>query len=665
MPELVAKPCAMGNGLPPFLENKSLRLVLFGGKGGSGKTTSACAAAIHLAQFDKKRKILIVSTDPAHSVGDSFNCRVGNKMVRIEEADNLWALEIKAEEVNKEFNEKYSAVMKKIADRGTYFDRDDIESFFSLTLPGMDEVMAIIRIANILREDQYDLIILDTAPTGHTLRLLALPKEMARWVHLMEMMQSKHRFLTKTFTGRYKKDDADDFLKMMTRDIERVKMLLSNAQTTEFVPVTIPEPMSIDETDRLLNQLRQLRISSNSIVINRITSKQGRCRFCSSRTKDQRDKLEEIEGKFSNYNLYKMPLFPYEVRGIERLNEYADVLFGKDYKYRAARKLFSFPKPSVKPDGCLSELLQEDLKFILFGGKGGVGKTSIASATALRMAEIHPKKKVLVFSTDPAHALSDCFGLNIGDKVTPIGEIDNLFGFEINAAKLHEDWRNRHREDIEEMFGKSLGRGVDIKFDREIMTELASVSPPGLDEIMAMGEITDFVKKEKFDLYILDSAATGHLIRFLELPHLLREWLKAIFRLLLKYKGVVKLTKTAEEMIDSSRRVRMVQELLTDPKRTEFVAITIPEEMALVESDRLLGSLKNLKIPCHYMIINMIVPPTSCGFCNLRMKEQQRYVREVKGNRYSDYHIGEAPQLSHKIKGIDELRELSSLLYEK
>lgn len=654
----------MSNKLPPFLGNKSLQLVLFGGKGGSGKTTAACATAIHLAQLDKKKKILIVSTDPAHSVGDSFNCRVGNKITQIKGVNNLWALEIKAEEVNKEFNEKYSAVMKKIADRGTYFDRQDIENFFSLTLPGLDEVMATIRIANILKESQYDLIILDTAPTGHTIRLLAMPKEMERWVCLMEMMQSKHRFLMRSFTGKYKKDDADDFIKMMSQDIGRVKMLLTNKQTTEFIPVTIPEPMAIDETDRLLARLRHLMISSKDIIINRIASKFDRCGFCNPRTEDQKDKLEEIEKRFSSYNLYKMPLFPYEIRGIERLKEYAEVLFGKDYQYKPARKLFSFPRPSLKlRKAPLPELLKKDLKFVLFGGKGGVGKTSIASATALRMAKMYPEKKILVFSTDPAHALSDCFGLHIGDKVTTIGGRDNLFGFEINAVKLHEDWRKSHREDIDEMFDKFLSPGVDIKFDREIMTELVSITPPGLDEIMALGEITDFLKEDKFDLYILDSAATGHLIRFLELPHLLREWLKTIFRLLLKYKGVIKLTKTAEEMVVSSRKVRMVQKLLTDSKRTEFVAITIPEEMALAETDRLLTSLKNLKIPCDFLIINMIVPATNCSFCNLKMKEQQRYIREVKGNRYSDYHISEVPQLSHKIMGMDDLTELSKVMY--
>jgi len=652
-------------GFRSLLDNQNLRLVLFGGKGGSGKTTSACAAAIHSAQLHKQRRTLLVSTDPAHSVGDSFHCEIGNKITPVEGVDNLWALEIDAEEVNRDFSEKYNAVMKLIADRGTYFDREDIENFFSLTLPGLDEVMAIIRIANILKEEQYDLIILDTAPTGHTIRLLSLPKEMEKWIRLMDIMQSKHRFLTKRFTGRHSRDKAEQFIKMMRADTGRVKALLSNDRTTEFVPVTIPEPMSIDETNRLLARLRQLRIASNHIIVNRIARAQDKCGFCTSRAMAQKAHLEEIERNFSEYRLCKVPLFPYEVRGIERLKEYADALFGKNYRYKAASKRSRFPSRPARTRSRLLDLLKRDLKLILVGGKGGVGKTSIASATALRMAKMYPKKRILVFSTDPAHALSDCFGLDIGDRVTAIERIGNLFGFEINAGKRLHDWQHRNRQNVEQVFRKFLGTGIDIKFDREIMMELVSISPPGLDEIMALGEITDFLREEKFDLYVLDSSATGHLIRFLELPHLLREWQKAMFRVLLKYKGVIKLTKTAEEMLESSRKVRMIQELLTDSKRTQFVAVTIPEEMALVETDRLLRSLKDLKILCRDVVINMIVPPTKCAFCDLRMKEQQKYVREVKANRYSDYCVSEVRQLPHKIKGMDDLAELSTALFGK
>lgn len=652
-------------GFRSLLDNQSLRLLLFGGKGGSGKTTSACATAIHLAELDSKKRILLVSTDPAHSVGDSFQCEIGNKITPVEGVDNLWALEIDAEEVNRDFSEKYNAVMKLIADRGTYFDREDIENFFSLTLPGLDEVMAIIRIANILKEEQYDLIILDTAPTGHTIRLLSLPKEMEKWIRLMDTMQSKHRFLTKRFTGRHSRDQAEQFIKMMRADTGRVNALLSNDRTTEFVPVTIPEPMSIDETSRLLARLRQLRIASNHIIVNRIAREQNGCGFCAARAMDQKEKLDEIERSFSKYTLYKVPLFPYEIRGIKRLKEYGDVLFGKDYRYKAAPNRFRLRRASSRTRSRLLDLLQRHSKLIIFGGKGGVGKTSIASATALRMAKMHSKKSILVFSTDPAHALSDCFGLEIGDTVTPIKGINNLFGFEINAVKRLHDWQESNKENIEAVFQKFLGPGIDIKFDREIMTELVSISPPGLDEIMALGEITDFLREEKFDLYVLDSSATGHLIRFLELPHLLRQWQRAIFRLLLKYKGVIKLSRTAEEMLESSRKVRMIQELLTDSKRTQFVAVTIPEEMALVETDRLLRSLKDLKILCRDVVINMIVPPTKCAFCDLRMKEQQKYVREVKANRYSDYCMSEVPQLPHKIKGMDDLAELSTALFGK
>lgn len=658
---------AMSNKSPPFLEKKNPQLLLFGGKGGTGKTTSACAAAMHLARLDKKRKVLIASTDPAHSVGDSFDCEVGEEIVPIKGVDNLWALEIKAEKEDREFNEKYSAVMKKIADRGTYFDREDIENFFSLTLPGLDEVMAIIRIAKILKEGRYDRVVLDTAPTGHTIRLLALPKEMEKWTRLMEMMQSKHRFLTRSFTGRYKADDADEFLKMMHADIGRVRMLLSNPRTTEFVPVTIAEPMAIDETDKLLTRLRRLVISSNNVIVNRIAAKQGGCGFCASRAEDQKDGLEEIERRFRDYNLYRIPLFSYEVRGLERLAEFSRCLFGESRKRKDSRKPVFAPRLrpgfAARPQAEMSDLFNEDLRFLLLGGKGGVGKTSIASATALRMAERRPDKKVLIFSTDPAHSLSDCFGSPIGDRVTPIGGLDNLFGFEIDAARLLEDWKKGHIGDIEEMFDRFIGTGVDIKFDREIMTELVSVTPPGLDEIMALGEITDLIEAKRFDLYVLDSAATGHLLRFLELPQLLRRWLKVLFNLFLKYKGVIKLTQTAQEMVDLSRKVRMIQKLLTDSGRTEFVAATLPEEMALAESDRLLARLEDLKIPCRHVIVNMIVPVTGCGFCDRKAQEQQRYMRDAAGSRYSHYRVHEAPLLPHKVKGKDDLMELSAILY--
>jgi arsenite-transporting ATPase len=304
------------------------------------------------------------------------------------------------------------------------------------------------------------------------------------------------------------------------------------------------------------------------------------------------------------------------------------------------------------------------LQFILFGGKGGVGKTSMASATALYIAKQNPKKKVLVFSTDPAHSLSDSFGCLIGSKITAIKAQDNLSGLEMDATELVEDFKDEYRQEIDEVFDNFLGDKADMKFDREVMTELVSLSPPGLDELMALKKIMEFSQDEKYDLFVLDTSPTGHLLRFLELPSLLLDWLRAIFKLLLKYKEVVELSRTAQKLLSLSKSIKRIQKTLTDPEKTEFVAITIPEAMGIAETERLLSTLKRLEITCRHVAINMLIPPTRCGFCARKREEQKNYVQEAK-RKFSDYLVSEIPLFTHDITGIDSLTELSEVMYEK
>lgn len=649
---------------PQFLVQRAQRLIIFGGKGGSGKTTSSCATAVHIAENEKEKKVLIVSTDPAHSVGDSLAYQIGNTETLIEEVGNLWALEIDADRVGDEFKEENLGVMKKIADRGTYFDKDDIDSFFDLTVPGINEVMGVIRIADIIKENNYDLVVLDTAPTGHTLRLLALPAEMERWVKLMEMMQSKHRFLMRTFGGRYIADDADTFLHKSLEDVRRVRHILSNGSLCEFVPVLFPEPMYIEETARLVDRLKRYRIAVRDIVVNRVAEGHGKCPFCNSREDNQKEKLADIEERFANLNLYKMPLFPTEVRGLDGLREYADILFGEDYHYkREGLGLISPPEAVTRTQ--LSDLLEEDLQLIIFGGKGGVGKTSIAAATALEIARKLPEKRVLAFSTDPAHSLGDSFGMLIEDRVTPIPGLPNLFAYEIDASKMMEEKREENRRHVIEAFQSMLGGGMDIVFDRDIMTELAAINMPGFDEIMALTRITDFMKEKRFDVYIVDSAPTGHLLKFLETPQLMRDWLKLIFRILIKYKRVVRLTEFGEKQVELSRNVRGVQKVLADTEKTEFVAITIPEEMAVAETGRLLTSLKRLKISCRQIIVNMIIPQTSCPFCGERQKQQREYIKRIKEETSTEYKVSQIGLFPHEIAGMEDLAEFSGVIYNE
>jgi arsenite-transporting ATPase len=651
-----------------FLSNEKLKLILFGGKGGSGKTTAACASAIHLAEINPGKRVLLVSTDPAHSLGDCFNLRIGNQITPIKDVPGLFALEIDASQLLDEFKEKHKGAIKKLADRGTYFDQQDIADFFCLSLPGLDEIMAITKVADILRLNNYDLIILDTAPTGHTLRLLDLPGQMLKWIGVFDLMQDKHRYLSKQFLGVYVKDDADEFLDIMSEDVKQVKNLLMNSETTEFVPVTIPERLSINETERLVVSLKNHGIAVKNIIVNRVIRREG-CVFCSSKKREQQTHIKEIERKFKEFNLHEVSLFPQEIRGRNDLEKFGSVLFDRTFQHQPDAVAPFLTRGTaeekfVDSNSKLSDICNRDLQFILFGGKGGVGKTSMASATALYMAKQSPQKKVLVFSTDPAHSLSDSFGCSVGNEITPINGCGNLYALEIDATQLVEDFKHEYREGIDELFDNFLGIKVDIKFDREVARELISLTPPGLDELLALKKIMEFSEDEKYDLYVLDTSPTGHLLRLLELPSLVQEWLRTIFKLLLKYKEVVRLNETAQQLLSLSKSVKKIQETLLDPRKNEFVAITIPEAMSIAETERLLSALKRLEIPCRHIVINMLIPPSECGFCTLMRKEQQKYVQEAK-RKFSGYLISQIPLLPREITGIDSLAGLTEVLYEK
>lgn len=646
-------------GKATSLVNPDLKLIIFGGKGGSGKTTSSAATALYLNKIHPNKKLLVMSVDPAHSLADSFDTVVnGNKFIPI--VENLWWLETDAEQLLADYKARYGRIIKEIADRATYFDRQDIESFFDLSLPGLDEVMAIIQIADLLKAGEYDLIILDTAPTGHTKVLLSLPQHMEQWIRLMDMLMEKHRYIVKAMTGRYRKDECDAFLKSQRSAMGRVTALFTDARATEFVPVTIPQPMSILEVEKLVEVLTKDGVPVNNVIVNQVAEERD-CPFCATRGKQQQSYMRDIERKFASFNLVKVPLLPRQIRGQPRLMEYARILFEDG---RAAVQVTASSPVKAAGKEKHSRLSLEGRSFIIFGGKGGVGKSVIGAASALHLARTNQVQKVLIFSTDPAHSLSHAFGQDIGNRITRVGQLDNLYALEIEGKELLEDFKRELRDDIEEAFNRFLGGGVDIKFDREIMQELFSMTPPGLDELMALRKILDFLKDGEYDLFILDSAASGHLLRFLELPHLARQWLNTTFRLLLKYKGLgaVRLHNTAERLIELSRGVRETINLLTDPKRTEFVMITIAEAMSVSETEDLASSLRSLKIPSSNLIVNMVIPPSQCAFCTGKREEQIEYMEEIKA-KFPDHTVIYLPLLAQPVTGIDGLTELAQSLF--
>src|SRR5215204_1242386 len=232
------------------------RYLFFGGKGGVGKTTAASATALFLLNKLKRNdSILLFSTDPAHSLSDSLDIKIGNRLVEVKQlrGARLIAYEMDASLALERFRAAHGKVLAEIAERGTLLDEDDINELLSLSLPGLDEVMSLFELSELDREGKYAHIVVDTAPSGHTSRLLRLPQVFDRMVQALDLMGDKHRYIVAHFARRRPvADEVDIFLRDLRERIESVRKLLHDREQTIFTLVTIPEAMSVRETERYL-----------------------------------------------------------------------------------------------------------------------------------------------------------------------------------------------------------------------------------------------------------------------------------------------------------------------------------------------------------------------------------------------------------------------------
>jgi arsenite/tail-anchored protein-transporting ATPase len=309
------------------------RYRFFGGKGGVGKTTAASATALFLLnKLKHDSSILLFSTDPAHSLSDSLGVKVGNRLVKVAERNGakLIAYEMDATLALERFREAHGKVLAEIAERGTLLDEEDINELLNLSLPGLDEVMSLFELSELDRKGAYAHIVVDTAPSGHTSRLLRLPEVFTRMVHALDRMGEKHRYMIRHFARRrVAADEVDLFLQDLMARIQSVRKLLNDAAETSFTLVTIPEAMSVRETQRYLELLRHQSVPVTDLIVNRVEQEHDACVYCRGRVETQKPWLNEIEKLFGELRLHYVPLMAEEVRGVDALRKLGKLLNAK------------------------------------------------------------------------------------------------------------------------------------------------------------------------------------------------------------------------------------------------------------------------------------------------------------------------------------------------
>jgi arsenite-transporting ATPase len=297
------------------------QVLFFGGKGGVGKTT--CASAMALAASTMGKRVLLVSTDPAHSTSDIFERRIGPEPVQVRES--LYAMEIDAASESRRYVQAVKEQIRHLFGHSILKEANR-QIDLAASMPGAEEVALFDRMGELIRgEDQrFDLVVFDTAPTGHTLRLIRMPELMEAWIRALS--RSRRAML-----GVEGDDKSDPILTSLSERLERLRELrarMMSGRTTGFVLVLVPERLPIEETARALEQLDEAGVRVGGVVVNRVLPPASDDPFLTARRAQERVYLDEIETRFARQRRVRIPQLERDVYGIQALERISQYLLG-------------------------------------------------------------------------------------------------------------------------------------------------------------------------------------------------------------------------------------------------------------------------------------------------------------------------------------------------
>jgi arsenite/tail-anchored protein-transporting ATPase len=593
--------------------------------------------------------VLAVSTDPAHSLGDALGVALGAVPIPIPtRRGELLAAELDAPGALAAWLAEHRAALETLAERGTWLDRDDVRRLLDLSLPGVDELIGLVELVRLAGAASCEEVVVDTAPTGHTLRLLAMPEELRRLAGALDRLQTRHRIVAESLGGAWHPDRSDALIDEIEGQGREIEDLLRDPERTAFHWVLLPESLSVAETRDGVRALEEAGIAVPELIVNRMaTASDTPCPMCDARRWAEQEAVNELRVSFPGRAVRFLPELDREPRGLPALRRIAKSPLPQPlpraYPHPPPRAGEGRPHPQhnakVPPlpfgvegrrDARERGLGGEGLLF--FGGKGGVGKTTCAAAAALLLAERRPGERILLLSTDPAHSLSDVLDVPLGDDERPVpGAPPNLRARELDAARTFADWRARHLDAVEGWL-EEAGGGV-AEGEREAWRDLLDLAPPGLDELSAVSALLDALSgapdAAAYDLVVVDTAPTGHTLRLLETPAALLAWVQALLSLMLKYREVAGLGSLAAELVELSRGLRHLGELLRDPVRTGFVVVTRAAELPRRETVRLLAELERLGLAVPAVLVDAVIP-AGCARCDRAVKSQELEIRRLR-----------------------------------
>lgn len=308
------------------ITDAGVKLIMVGGKGGVGKTTCASAIALKIAMEGKK--VLVISSDPTPSLSDIFDTAVGDRERRVHDQYELYGLEVSSEIVLKRWKERFGPEIYEVVSSFASVDYDFVD--YIGTAPGIEEEYMLNFIMELVEGNTYDVVVWDTAPAGHTLRLLKLPElflaHMEAATKFYMNIYSHFEKLKNTLKLSDSKRTLLEIIASWEALAERIVAFIRNGEAVKYLLVTIPEALGVRLTERVIKELEENRLAVENIIINNVVKDED-CEFHRMRKEMQEHYIRLILATYGGKNVILLHLSPYEIKGLERIAEVAARLF--------------------------------------------------------------------------------------------------------------------------------------------------------------------------------------------------------------------------------------------------------------------------------------------------------------------------------------------------
>ena len=543
------------------------KYLFFTGKGGVGKTSIACATAVGLA--DKGKKILLISTDPASNLQDVFNQSLNGHGSEITEIPGLTVVNLDPEQAAAEYRERVIAPFRgKLPESVIQNMEEQLSGSCTVEIAAFNEFSDFITDAQ--KQLEFDHIIFDTAPTGHTLRMLQLPSAWSTFIS-----ESTHgASCLGQLSGLEERKEI----------YKKAVGTLSDTGTTRLMLVSRPEIAPLKEAARSSHELQLLGIKNQILIINGVLKQLDKNESVSSQLHERQQKaLQSMPAELSGYPLYHVPLRSYNLSSIANIRR---MLYSDSFSNEVNYKPVAAPKDV---DEMVDDLYTSGKRVIFTMGKGGVGKTTLATEIALKLTRLGAK--VHLTTTDPANHLNYELAIKAGITVSRIDE-----------AEVLEKYKNEVRSKAAEAV-----TAEDMEYIEE------DLRSPCTQEIAVFKAFAEIVDKAETEIVVIDTAPTGHTLLLLDATQ--------------SYHKEVERTQG-----EVTGAVANLLPRLRNSKETEVVIVTLPEATPVFEAERLQMDLQRAGINNKWWVVNacLSLTETQNSFLKAKAQNELAWIKKVE-----------------------------------